>query len=108
MLEMEALRIAMREDAPALAAAMKAIVAKMHWPGPGRFAAAIARWTMPCIERSLRIPTSLSDRIPTRTSPCWCRPCATGCSSTFAYTSNPLKDHKALVRFVEKGQFDKA
>ncbi len=108
MLEVEALRIAMRRDTPALAAAMKAIVAKMRLARTQAESLAyralddalhrtiIAHAQNPYLTSSYENIALLVQTLRNRLQ------------LNVRVHEQSLKDHRALARFVAKGQFDEA
>jgi DNA-binding GntR family transcriptional regulator len=108
MLEVEALRLAMQRDTPALAAAMKAIVAKMRLArthaesltyralDDALHRAIIAHAHNPYLTNSYENIALLVQTLRNRLQ------------LNVRVHEQSLKDHKALARFVAKGQFDKA
>jgi DNA-binding GntR family transcriptional regulator len=108
MLEVEALRLAMQRDTPALAAAMKAIVAKMRLArthaesltyralDDALHRAIIAHAHNPYLTNSYENIALLVQTLRNRLQ------------LNVRIHEQSLKDHKALVRFVAKGQFDRA
>ncbi|MET0540732.1 MAG: GntR family transcriptional regulator [Variovorax sp.] len=108
MLEVEALRIAMRRDTPALAAAMKAIVARMR---PARTKA--ESQTYRALDDALHRTIIAHGHNPYLTNAyeniaLLVQTLRNRLQVDVRVHEQSLKDHKALVRFVEKGQFDKA